>query len=104
MGKLDGKVVFVTGGARGQGRSHAVLFAEEGADIVIFDIAADIDSLDYALARPDDLEQTSKLVQDRGRRCLTVVGDVRDTGQVSSAVDQAIAEFGQIDVLLANAG
>src|SRR4051794_17115050 len=104
MGKLDGKVAFVTGGARGQGRSHAVLFAEEGADIVVFDIAADIASAPYALSRPDDLEHTSKLVQDRGRRCLTVIGDVRDTEQVRSAVDQSIAEFGQIDVLLANAG
>ena len=104
MGKLDGKVAFVTGGARGQGRSHSVLFAEEGADIVILDIAADIATAPYSLSRPDDLEHTSQLVQDRGRRCMTIVGDVRDSEQVQSAVDQAIAEFGQIDVLLANAG
>jgi SDR family mycofactocin-dependent oxidoreductase len=104
MGKLDGRVAFVTGGARGQGRSHALLFAEEGADIVVADIAANIGTIPYDLAGPDDLEQTVKLVEDRGRRCLALTADVRDTQQIESAVVAALEQFGRIDILLANAG
>jgi len=104
MGKLDGKVAFITGGARGQGRSHALLFAEEGADIAVFDIASNIGTAPYELSRPEDLEHTAKLVQDRGRRCLTITGDVRNTEHVTAAVAQTVAELGQIDILLANAG
>lgn len=104
MGKLDRRVAFITGGARGQGRSHAVTFAAEGADIVVCDIAADIPTVPYAMPRLDDLEQTAKLVEGLGRRCLAIQADVRVTEQINSAVSRAIAEFGKIDILLANAG
>jgi SDR family mycofactocin-dependent oxidoreductase len=104
MGKLDGRVAFITGGARGQGRSHAVTFAEEGADIVVCDIADDIATVPYPMARPVDLDQTVKLIEERGRRCIAIQADVRDSAQINSAVARAIDEFGKIDILLANAG
>ncbi len=104
MGKLDGKVAVITGGARGQGRMHAVRLAEEGADIVICDLAAPIASVPYPLAEPSDLGETVKLVEERDRRCVDVVADVRDTTQMREVADAAMAQFGRIDILLANAG
>jgi SDR family mycofactocin-dependent oxidoreductase len=104
MGKLDGRVAFITGGARGQGRSHAVTFADEGADIIVCDIAAQIATAPYPMPRPDDLEHTAKLIEERGRRCLAIQADVRVTAEIESAVARAINEFGKIDVLIANAG
>ncbi|MGH3950386.1 MAG: SDR family NAD(P)-dependent oxidoreductase, partial [Pseudonocardiaceae bacterium] len=77
MGKLEGKVAVITGGARGQGRAHAVRLAEEGADIVICDIAAPVASVPYPLATPSDLDETVKLVEERGGRCVALVADVR---------------------------
>lgn len=104
MGKLDGKVALITGGARGQGRSHAVTFAREGADIVICDLAAQIGTVPYAMSNTDDLNETVKLVEEQDRRCIAMRADVRDTAQIRSVVDTALAEFGQLDILIANAG
>jgi SDR family mycofactocin-dependent oxidoreductase len=104
MGKLDGKVALITGGARGQGRSHAITFAREGADIIVCDLAAQIETVPYTMSDPDDLSETVKLVEEQDRRCVAMQADVRDTAQVKSVVDRAIAEFGQVDILIANAG
>ncbi|WP_322754193.1 mycofactocin-coupled SDR family oxidoreductase [Frankia sp. Cas3] len=104
MGKLEGRVVFITGAARGQGRSHAVTFAEEGADIVGIDICRQIDVVPYALATPADLEETVRLVEKAGRRMLASHVDVRDRAGLQAAFDAGVAEFGHIDTVLANAG
>jgi SDR family mycofactocin-dependent oxidoreductase len=104
MGLLDGKVVFITGGARGQGRAHAIASAREGADVALFDRLEDIDTVGYPLSTPDDLEHTKKLVEDMGKRALTFKGDVRSQQDLDNAVAATIAEFGRIDALNANAG
>lgn len=104
MGKLDGKVALITGGARGQGRSHAITFAREGADIVVCDLAGQIETVPYAMSNPDDLSETVKLVEEQDRRCIAMQADVRDTTQMKSVVDRAVAEFGHLDILIANAG
>ena len=106
MKRFEDKVVFITGGARGQGRSHAIGFAREGAHIVALDIAAEIDGvphLAHTLANPSDLEETAAAVRDVGGECLTVQADVRDRAAMADAVEQAVSHFGGIDVLLANA-
>jgi SDR family mycofactocin-dependent oxidoreductase len=90
--------------ARGQGRSHAVRLAEEGADIVGFDICEQIDTVRYPLATVDDLDATIKLVQDRGRQIVARQADVRDRQAVRSVLDQGLAEFGHVDIVLCNAG
>jgi SDR family mycofactocin-dependent oxidoreductase len=104
MGRFDGKVVLITGGARGQGRSHAVRFAQEGADVAICDVAAQLDTVPYPLAKPDDLAETVRLVEDLDRRCVAVQADVRDRGQIDAFAEQTRTELGRIDFLLANAG
>ena len=104
MGKLDGRVALITGGARGQGRSHALTLAREGADIVVCDIAAQIDTVPYPMGTQDQLEETVRLVEDLDRRCVAVQADVRDGAQMRAVVDRALSEFGKIDILLANAG
>ncbi len=104
MGKFDGKVVLITGGARGQGRSHALRFAREGADVAFCDIAGQIDTVPYGMAKESDLTDTVKMVEDLDRRCVGVRADVRDRGQVESFVEQARTELGRVDFLLANAG
>jgi SDR family mycofactocin-dependent oxidoreductase len=104
MGTLEGKVAVITGAARGQGRSHAVRLAEEGADIIAIDIAAQIESVPYPMATPEDLEETARLVQKAGTRCMTVRADVRDIHAMAAAVQQGIATFGGIDIVVANAG
>jgi SDR family mycofactocin-dependent oxidoreductase len=104
MGKFDGKVVLITGGARGQGRSHALRFAREGADVAFCDIASQIDSVPYGMAGESDLAETVKQVEDLDRRCVGVRADVRDRGQVDAFVEQAVSELGRVDFLLANAG
>ncbi|WP_027930191.1 mycofactocin-coupled SDR family oxidoreductase [Amycolatopsis thermoflava] len=103
-GQLDGQVVFVTGGARGQGRSHAEAVAREGADVVLFDRCADSPHVAYPLATEADLAESADLVRAHGRDVLALTGDVGDEGAVGKAVDAAIDRFGRIDVLLANAG
>ncbi|MGI5132053.1 mycofactocin-coupled SDR family oxidoreductase [Pseudonocardia sp. CA-107938] len=104
MGRFDGKVVLITGGARGQGRSHAVRFATEGADVAFCDVAAPLASVPYGLATPDDVAETVRQVEALGRRCLGVVADVRDQAATAAFVEQARAELGRVDFLLANAG
>jgi SDR family mycofactocin-dependent oxidoreductase len=103
-GRLAGKVALVTGGARGQGRSHAVRVAEEGADVVLVDLCAPVGSAPYPMAGPADLEQTVKLVEDLDRRALAVRADVRDLAALRAAVADALAAFGRLDVVVANAG
>ena len=104
MGKLDGKVALITGGARGQGRSHALTFAREGAEIIICDIADDLPTAPYPLASTGDLADTARMVEDLGRRCLAIQADVRDSQGMRGVVERGISEFGHIDILLANAG
>jgi SDR family mycofactocin-dependent oxidoreductase len=104
MGKLDGRVAFITGGARGQGRGHALALAEQGADVVVTDICADLPVLGYPMGTPDQLAETVKLIEEFGVRALGIQVDARDTEQVNAAVEQTIAEFGRLDVLLANHG
>ena len=105
MGVLDGKVAFVTGAARGQGRSHARRLAEEGADIIAIDACATPGWLSYPLASEADLAQTVKEVEAAGRRVVARRADVRDLGAVRAALDQGVAEFGgRLDIVCANAG
>ncbi|MFF2107078.1 SDR family NAD(P)-dependent oxidoreductase [Rhodococcus koreensis] len=104
MGFLDGQVVIVTGGARGQGRSHAVAAAREGADVVLVDRCADVASIKYPQAVESDLRETETLVRDCGVRALGIICDVADREQAARAFGQAYDQFGRIDVLIANAG
>jgi SDR family mycofactocin-dependent oxidoreductase len=104
MGKLDGKVAYITGAARGQGRSHAVLLAEEGADIIGVDICEDIDTCYYPLATEEDLEETVNLVEKTGRRMIGRKADVRNRSELQAALDEGLAEFGRLDIVAANAG
>jgi SDR family mycofactocin-dependent oxidoreductase len=104
MGTLDGKVAFITGIARGQGRSHALRLAGEGADIIGVDICRDIAAMDYPNASPADLAETTKLIEQLGRRALTSEADVRDAAAVRRAVDEGVAELGRLDIVLSNAG
>jgi SDR family mycofactocin-dependent oxidoreductase len=102
--RFAGKVVVITGAARGQGRSHAVRLAREGADVVALDICHDIDTVAYDLATPADLAETARLVGEHGRRCVTTEVDVRDRTAVAEAVASGARELGGVDVVLANAG
>lgn len=104
MGRVEGKVALISGLARGQGRSHAVKLAEEGADIIGFDVCADDPWVEYPLATRDDLDETVKLVENTGRRIYAEVADVRDTEAVARVIDAGVAEFGRLDIVLANAG
>jgi SDR family mycofactocin-dependent oxidoreductase len=104
VSQFDGRVAFVTGGARGQGRSHAVALAREGADVAICDIAAQVSTVAYPMATLDDLEETQRLVEKEGRRCLVAQLDVRDFAAVERFVDEIVAELGHLDFALANAG
>ncbi len=103
-GQLDGKVAFITGAARGQGRSHAVKFAEEGADIIAFDLCDQMSSVLYPMATPEDLDETVNLVEKTGRRIVAEQGDVRDFHRLQAAVANGVAELGRLDFVLANAG
>ena len=82
MGRVEGKVAFITGAARGQGRSHAVRLAEEGADIIAVDLCHDVDSIGYPMARPEDLDETANLVEKTGRGIVAAQADVRDSSQL----------------------
>lgn len=104
MGLADNKVAFISGVARGQGRSHAVRLAEEGADIIGFDICANDDAVEYPLATPEDLEETAVLIEKFGRKAILEVADVRDYEAVKRVVDNGVAELGRLDIVLANAG
>jgi SDR family mycofactocin-dependent oxidoreductase len=104
MGQLDGRVAFITGGARGQGRAHALALAAEGADVVVADIGADLDVLGYPLATPDQITETVKLVEEHGVRALGLQVDARDTDQLNNAVARTVGDFGRLDILVANHG
>lgn len=103
-GQFAGKVAFITGAARRQGRSHAVHFAEEGADIIAVDICDQIGSVAYKLASAEDLDETVNLVEKTGRRIVAERADVRDFNRLQSVLDDAVAELGRLDFVLANAG
>ena len=104
MGTLDGKVAFVTGAGRGQGRAHAETLAQHGADLVICDIGRPIDGLAYDLSSDADLAETAALVEKYGRRVVSMEADVRSQAEIDRVVSAGIAEFGRIDILIANAG
>jgi SDR family mycofactocin-dependent oxidoreductase len=104
IGRVQDKVVLITGGARGQGRSHAVKLAQEGADVILFDICHDIDTNGYSLATPHDLEEAGLEVEKTGRRAITAEVDVRDRSGVDAALASAVEELGRLDVVVANAG
>ena len=102
--RLEGRVAFITGVARGQGRSHAVRLAQEGANIIGIDICADIPANHYPMASRDELDETVELVEGEGGKILASVADVRDFHQVKAAVDAGVAHFGRLDIVCANAG
>ena len=103
-GKLEGKVAFITGAARGQGRAHAIAMAREGADIIGIDICRDIPSNPYPLATPEDLADMERSVKEIGRRVVTRVADVRERHELRAAVEAGLAELGRLDIVVANAG
>jgi (+)-trans-carveol dehydrogenase len=104
MGRVEGKVAFITGAARGQGRAHAVRLAEEGADIIAVDICQSLPTAPYQGATRADLDGTAKLVEDLDRRIVAREADVRDLGQLQAAVQEGLSELGHIDVVCCNAG
>lgn len=101
---FSGQVAFVTGAARGQGRSHALRYAENGADVVVTDICETTPSSKYELGNEDDLSETARLVEDRGVEALPVQMDVSKEAEVERAVDRTVEEFGRVDILANNAG
>lgn len=103
-GQLENKVAFITGAARGQGRSHAVRLAGEGADIIAVDLCAQVSTVPYDLATPEDLAETARQVEALGRRIVTAQVDVRDGPALRQAVDDGVAELGRLDIVCANAG
>src|SRR5689334_12565296 len=104
MGLMDGKVVLITGAARGQGRSHAVRFAEEGADVIALDICSEIPHVKYPLATAEDLAKTVNQVEKLDRRCLAFEADARDSARMHEVVSQAVSELGRLDTVIANLG
>jgi len=105
MGRMNGKVAFITGGGRGQGRSHALLLAREGADVVVTDICEPIpEAAPFTTATEDDLDETKRMVEGTGGRCLAIKADARRSDQMRAAVEQTVAAFGRIDVLASNHG
>lgn len=104
MGRVEGKIALITGAARGQGRSHALRLAEEGADIIPVDLCAPVESAPYAMATEDDLATTVREVERRGRRAVSAQADVRDPGALEAAVKQGVEELGGLDIVSLNAG
>ncbi|GAA2443932.1 mycofactocin-coupled SDR family oxidoreductase [Actinomadura vinacea] len=103
-GRVEGKVAFITGAARGQGRSHAVRLAEEGADIIAVDVCAQLDGVTFPMSTPEDLDETVAQVKALGRRIVAVRADVRDHDALKAAVDDGVTELGRLDIVVANAG
>tara|TARA_R110002020_G_scaffold6850_2_gene29010 strand:+ start:1178 stop:2011 length:834 start_codon:yes stop_codon:yes gene_type:complete len=104
MGRLDGKVAFITGAARGQGRAHALRMAQEGADIIAIDISKQIETVPYGMATAEDLAETVRQVEALDRRIVASEADVRDYDALSAAVDEGVAQLGRLDIVSANAG
>ncbi|MBF4993265.1 mycofactocin-coupled SDR family oxidoreductase [Arthrobacter gandavensis] len=106
MGNLEGKVAFITGAARGQGRSHALRLAREGADIIAVDLCAPVESVTgfYPPATPEDLKETVRQVEALDRRIVAVEADVRDIDAMTAAVNEGVAQLGRLDIVVANAG
>jgi SDR family mycofactocin-dependent oxidoreductase len=104
MGRVSGKVAFITGAGRGQGRSHAIRLAEEGADIIAVDICRNYDTVSYGMSTDADLAQTVKDVEALDRRIVATRADVRDAAALKAAVDEGVAQLGHLDVVCANAG
>ncbi len=103
-GQLAGQVALVTGAARGQGRAHAIALADAGATVVLCDIAAQLASVPYPLATPDDLDETVRMIQNAGGTASAAVTDVRDSAAIGELTDRIVAEHGRLDILVANAG
>ena len=103
-GRVEGKVAFISGAARGQGRSHAVRLAQEGADIIAVDICGPIDNMAYSPSTPADLAETANLVKGHNRRIVTAQVDVRDYDALKTAVDGGVEQLGRLDIIVANAG
>ena len=103
-GRVAGKVAFITGAGRGQGRSHAIRLAEEGADIIAVDICKDYDTVGYGMATEADLAETVKLVEALDRRIIARQGDVRNPATLKRVVDEGVSELGKLDIVCANAG
>src|ERR687892_421797 len=96
VGRVDGKVALITGAGRGQGRSHAVRLAEEGADIIAVDVLEDYVTVGYAMSTPAELDETVAQVEALGRRIIAAKADVRDLGSLKAVVDEGVAEFGHL--------
>lgn len=103
-GKLEGKVAFITGAARGQGRSHALTLAREGADVIAVDICRDVETVPYPGATTDDLAETVRQVEALDRRIIASEADIRDLAALQKAADDGVAELGRLDIVLSNAG
>jgi (+)-trans-carveol dehydrogenase len=103
-GRVEGKVAFITGAARGQGRAHAVRLAQEGADIIAIDICKQVDSVQIPLSTPEDLAETAEMVKGHNRRNYTAELDVRDYDALKAAVDAGVEQLGRLDIIVANAG
>jgi len=104
MGSLAGRVAFITGAARGQGRAHAVRLARDGVSVIAVDICADIAAMDYANATPADLEETVQLVEAEGGKIVARQADVRDAAALAAALGDGLSTFGRVDIVIANAG
>src|ERR1700722_15968915 len=104
MGRVEGKVAFITGAARGQGRSHAIRLAQEGADIIAVDLVRQVDSVPSPMSPPADLAETVKEVEALDRRIVATEADVRDYGALKAALDDGVSQLGQLDIVSANAG
>lgn len=104
MGRVEGKVAFITGIARGQGRSHAIKLAAEGANIIGVDICAPVASAPYAMGSRDEMDETVRLVEEAGGKIVAKVADVRDLAALTTAVDEGVELFGRLDIILGNAG
>ncbi len=104
VGRVAGKVAFITGVARGQGRAHAVRLAEEGADIIGVDVLTDFDTMGYPMASQDDLDETANLIEKTGRGAILSRADVRDREGLRAAMAAGVKEFGRLDIVCANAG